>query len=297
MKKVSFMGWENCIEMTSGNFRIIITTGVGPRVIGGFIGNNPHNIFNVDPALAGTSGADKWVNYGGHRLWVAPERENRTQEKDNVPVKYEEKDGGIIFYMPEDERSGMEKSIFIKPVADGKFYVEHSVTNKNIWPVELAPWAISVMAPGGMCIAPQNKDKKALLPNTFYSFWPYTEVSEKRFVFGKDFLFVKQDVNCTGACKIGFNCKNNYIAYANAGTLFVKEFTYIPGAKYPDNGCTVEVYSCKSMLEVETLAPLRMVDTNECAKHIEIWSCRDGIGKIENCDDAAEYLPRPVIAE
>lgn len=297
LKKVSFMGWENCIEMTSGSFRIIITTDVGPRVMGGFVGNNPHNIFNVDPALAGTSGADKWVNYGGHRLWVAPERIVRTYEKDNCPVRYEEKDNGVIFYSPEDEHSGMEKSLFIQALGENKFKVEHKIINRNLWPVECAPWALSVMAVGGTCICPQNRDKKALLPNTFYSFWPYTELSDYRFTFGKDFLLVKQDVNCPGPCKVGFNCKNNWIAYVNAGTLFKKEFTYIPGASYPDNGCSIEIYSCASMLEAETVAPLKTLQPDEETTHVEFWSCADNIGNVENEEDAAKYLPRPVISE
>ena len=54
MKKVTFEGWKNCIEMTSGDFRIIITTEIGPRVMGGFVGDSA-NIFNVDPAEAGSA--------------------------------------------------------------------------------------------------------------------------------------------------------------------------------------------------------------------------------------------------
>ena len=55
MKKVTFEGWKNCIEMTSGDFRIIITTEIGPRVMGGFVGNSA-NIFNVDPERQDYSG-------------------------------------------------------------------------------------------------------------------------------------------------------------------------------------------------------------------------------------------------
>ena len=73
MKNISFKGWDNCCELTAGDFKIIVTTDVGPRIIGGFLGDNPFNIFNVDEKLAGTSGAEKWVNYGGHRLWHSPE--------------------------------------------------------------------------------------------------------------------------------------------------------------------------------------------------------------------------------
>lgn len=296
MKKVTFEGWENCIEMVSGDFRIIITTAIGPRVMGGFVGSNPHNIFKVDPALAGTSGADKWVNYGGHRLWHSPERIVRTYELDNSPIEYKEEGESITFITPKDPVTGMEKAIKITPIAGGKFEVVHTIWNRNLWNIECAPWALSVMAEGGVCVAPQNRDPKALLPNTFYAFWPYTDLSDARLTFGRDFLLVRQDSNCTGPCKVGFNCKNNFIAYANKGTLFRKDFVYQNGAVYPDNGCSIEIYSCNVMLEAETLAPLKMLAPDDCVTHTEIWSCIDGVGEILTEEDAAKYLPRPVIA-
>ena len=59
MKKVAFEGWKNCVEIASGDFRLIVTTDVGPRIIGGFLGKNGKNIFHVDPKLAGKSGGDQ----------------------------------------------------------------------------------------------------------------------------------------------------------------------------------------------------------------------------------------------
>ena len=40
MKKVAFQGWKNCVELKSGDFKLIVTTDVGPRVMGGFVGKN-----------------------------------------------------------------------------------------------------------------------------------------------------------------------------------------------------------------------------------------------------------------
>ena len=57
MKKVTFEGWKNCVELQSGDFKLIVTTEIGPRVMGGFIGDSK-NIFNVDPKLAGKSGGE-----------------------------------------------------------------------------------------------------------------------------------------------------------------------------------------------------------------------------------------------
>ena len=81
-KKVTFEGWKNCIEISSGKFRVIVSTEIGPRVIGAFYGNSK-NLFHVDPALAGKKAEKGWVNYGGHRLWHSPETKERTYEPDN----------------------------------------------------------------------------------------------------------------------------------------------------------------------------------------------------------------------
>ena len=38
MKKITFQGWKNCIELTNGDFRIVVTTEIGPRIVGAFLG-------------------------------------------------------------------------------------------------------------------------------------------------------------------------------------------------------------------------------------------------------------------
>ena len=116
MKKVAFEGWKNCVEIASGDFRLIVTTDVGPRIIGGFLGKNGKNIFHVDPKLAGKSGGDKWVNYGGHRLWHSPEIKERTYVPDNDPIQVVKLgDDGVSFIMEEPECTGLTKTLDIFP--------------------------------------------------------------------------------------------------------------------------------------------------------------------------------------
>ena len=294
MKKVTFEGWKNCIELNSGDFKLIVSTEVGPRVMGGFVGDS-QNIFFVDPRFAGQTGGDKWINYGGHRLWHSPELKPRTYAPDNGKATAKElEDGSVMFSAGTEPSTGIHKSITIKPLGENKFRVEHRLRNDNPWEIELAPWALSVMAPGGTAIAPLNKAPKALLPNSFFSFWPYTDLADERFTFGHDFLLVKQVPGMT-ATKIGFNCENGWIAYANKGTLFIKSFEYYVDAEYPDNGCSIEFYSCSSMLEAETLAPLYAISQGEEILHVEEWTCTPGPEKIETEADAARYLPVPKI--
>ena len=95
--------------------------------------------------------------------------------------------------------------------------------------------------------------------------------------------------------KVGFNCENGWIAYAGGGTLFIKTFEYYVDAEYPDNGCSIEFYTCSNMLEAETLAPLYVISEGEEIVHVEEWLGLPGPEKIETEAEAAKYLPVPKI--
>jgi len=58
----------------------------------------------------------------------------------------------------------------------------------------------------------------------------------------------------------------------------------IDGARYPDLGCNVELFTNPDFLEVETLAPLMKVESGRCATHEEVWTLFQGVpdGNDEN---------------
>jgi hypothetical protein len=291
MEKVEFKGWKNCVEMQSGDFRIIITTEIGPRVIGGFLGSSP-NLFYVDESTAGDSGGDEWKIYGGHRLWTSPEEKPRTYEPDNSQVKVTETDEGISFSSGTDPKTGIFKDMIIKPLGDNKFKVTHILRNDNVWDVELAAWALSVMAPGGMSVVPQPQgDKTALLPNRYFTIWPYTNMGDARLTFGDKFIFMKQDSQAEYPCKYGLNGEDGWMAYVNNGVAFVKSYEHLIDAEYPDNGCSIELFTNDFMHEIETLSPLYQLGPEEEIIHVEEWKAVDDIGQISSEADAAKYFP------
>ena len=94
IEKVTFQGWANCIKISNQVVEVIVTTDVGPRIIHyGFKGGE--NVFYMNPDDFGHTGGDRWHNYGGHRLWHAPEDINRTYEPDNFPVKVKQLKDGV----------------------------------------------------------------------------------------------------------------------------------------------------------------------------------------------------------
>jgi len=65
---------------------------------------------------------------------------------------------------------------------------------------------------------------------------------------------------------------DGWTAYWN-GNLFVKTFDYKNGAVYPDFGSSVEVYSAKENLELETLAPLKLLQPESPWHTLSSGSC------------------------
>ena len=271
IEKITFCGWKNCIEITNGKFRLVATTEVGPRIIGAFYGDS-ENLFFVDPATAGKKGGTEWNGFGGHRLWHSPEAMPRTYTIDNSEVKYEITRNSVVFYQDADDRSGMEKSIEIISCKNEMFRIVHKLTNRNAGQVECSAWALTMMAAGGTGIFPiPQGDKKALLPNVFFSFWPYNNMTDGRCTIGSKYTILRNDPNAKGPIKIGYNCEDGWVAYQNFGITFIKKFQHMVDGEYPDNGCSVESYSNHLMQEMETLSPLHELEPGESITFTEEW--------------------------
>lgn len=272
METCQFKGWKKCIELKSGKLRLIITTEVGPRIIGVFYGDSD-NLVYVDPETAGnTKNSKEWHIYGGHRIWHSPEAMPRTYVTDNTPIEVKKTKDGLCFSSGLEHPTGISKSFTIKKMKGNKFAITHKIRNDNMWDIELAAWALTVMAPGGTAIIPQPQgNKKSLLPNRYLIIWPYTNMADKRYTWGDKYILVKQDVNAKTPCKFGINGEDGWLAYVNNGVALKKSFKHFTNAEYPDNGCSIEVYSCNFMLEIETLSPLYLLAPGEEITHIEEW--------------------------
>ena len=274
--KLAYAGWPNCVRLTAGDVELIATTDVGPRILRlGFIGGP--NVFKEYPEELGLTGGDTWRIYGGHRLWHAPEARPRTYAPDNGPVAMEWDGATLRLRQPVETATGIEKQIEISadPGAPG-FRVLHRLVNRSLWDVTLAPWALSVMAPGGRLIAPQEPFRphsEWLLPARPLVVWHYTDMSDPRWIWGRRYIQLRQDPARAAPQKIGFLNRRGWAAYALKGLLFVKRYEALENAVYPDFGCNTETFTNAEMLEVETLGPLtRLAAAGGAVEHAERWS-------------------------
>ncbi|MBC8388198.1 MAG: hypothetical protein ISS14_04110 [Actinobacteria bacterium] len=273
-EKYKFGGWKNCIRMTNGEVEIVVTTDVGPRIVRfGFVGDQ--NLFREFKQQQGKTGGDEWLIYGGHRLWHAPEVKPRTYFPDNNPVNYNWNEKTLRLIQSIEATTGIQKEMEINLGSNNNnVRILHRLVNKNLWDIEIAPWALSVMAQGGMAIIPQEPYRSAeenLLPVRPLVLWSYTEMKDPRFIWGTKFIQVKQNPNAKTCQKIGVLNTLGWAAYYLDGQLFVKRYNYNPEARYPDFGVNTEIYTNPEILEVETLGGMKKVPPGESVEHVENW--------------------------
>ena len=210
---------------------------------------------------------------GGHRLWHAPETAARTYVPDEgnlrvVPIP----EGAIL--SREEPRTGIrsEIEVTLTPEAAGARLV-HRLTNAGLWPVELAPWAITQLRPGGTATLPLPGaiDDEGLLPNRLIALWPYSRWDDPRFRPGEEAIAI--DVLPIAApFKLGYLNRAGWLAYRYNGVTFTKRWTPQPDRPHVDFGCNAEVYASDKNIELETLGPLVRLSPGESVEHVEAWS-------------------------
>lgn len=291
MEEVHFEGWR-CARFVSGNAEAVVTLDVGPRIIRvGFIGGP--NFMHVAPETKGLKGGAEYRSYGGHRLWVAPEDWERTYVPENDPVEVEQ-EGSAAAFRSKPDRWGIQKEIRLspRPELDG-FEVLHTVYNRGSDSVELAPWCLTVMGTGGVCLFPQAPfvpHSEDFLPARPLVLWGYTNMQDPRWTWGRRVIRLRQDV--LPPQKVGAQVSQGYAAYANHGALFFKRFPFEPGAKYPDFGCNFETFTREDMLEVESLGPLTTLKPGGNVKLREAWYLIREFELQDDEDQLAESLEK-----
>jgi len=261
-------------EYVLGDYILGIRSDIGPRILKLAPKDCPgKNLFGILPDFGMETEEGFWHIYGGHRLWTAPEANPRSYSPDDRPVKVEAKEEYVKIYGNTEIQNSIQKEIVIRISGRGSLEVTHRIKNTGRWTMELACWALTVMKKGGFAILPVKRGKSGLLPDRRIILWPYTDLSDSRLVMGKDAVFLQQDEKAVAPCKIGVSANPCWTAYWVDGMLFVKRFSRGEGI-YPDYGCSVEAYTNRDMLELETLGTMKKLEPGQVAEHREVWSIK-----------------------
>lgn len=283
--------WGNCVKLSNKKIELVAALDFGPRIMRfNFAGEE--NIFHEDVNFDVNNEVPEygfkeenrkvWQNYGGHRIWVAPESDPRTYYPDNTPVEWYKKDDGIVLCPPEETKNNIKKEMQIVMHDDNNVDIIQRVKNTGMWPIKFALWGVSVMSRGGMEVISQPDRATGLLQNRVVALWPYSKMNDKRVTWGEKYITLMQDEKNISSFKFGINNEKGWAAYFNHNNLFINRYDQYIDKEYPDGGMSFESYSNNFILEMETLSPMHIFKPGEVREHTEHLALFDNVKRPDN---------------
>lgn len=295
IREIEFENFGKCIEISNGKTDVVVTKEIGPRIIRvGLVGKenvmfndlNRENITEHNDMEKHYGKGAKWINYGGHRLWVSPESMPETYFPDDKSVEVEFVENGAMFIQQPQPMNGVACKYSVTMSEDGEITVTHYVKNISDSEKRCSPWAITVLNKGGLEIIPNNTLDTELLPNRRIIAWPYTNLADERLYLGKDFITLKQE-GIDQNFKIGLDLHKGTVLYAYKDTVFVKKYEHKFDSEYDDFGVSFETYTNSEILEMETIGTVHYLKPDETATHIEKWYVYENVGIPDRKDENA----------
>jgi hypothetical protein len=277
MEKIQYLDLADCVRLTNGEIEVVVTTGVGPRILAyNFTGGE--NALGWHPQAKIPTELGEYNIYGGHRLWIAPEIVPRTYAPDSLPVEYffDAAEYSLRHVQPVEPVSRTQKEMTVKLEKTGSgVSINHKITNVGSTEIELAAWALTIMRGGGTCEIPNEPfapySHETLLPVRNLTVWAYTDFSDSRWSFDREFIRLRVDAHKPEPQKIGVLNKQGWAKYRLEDVIFTKYFAFEETAVYPDMNSNTEIYTAGSFVELESLAPLRKLKPGEATEHAERW--------------------------
>jgi hypothetical protein len=262
----SYRGWKS-LAMDNGLVRLQFVPEIGGRIMQFSLGADEFFFVNAQlagqmppPSHLGPGGA--WLNYGGDKLWPAPQGKGSPEAWPGPPdvvldagpyeCTVQEPSGKVVsvfLLSGKDDRSGIQFSRLVR-VEDGSTHVGFDTYMKNIdtksrrWGI----WSHTQLDGGklnGKVFNPLMKawcpvNPQSHFPNGFnFMFGPKDNPSfQSNFLPGLLRVEYQYKVG-----KIGMDSHTGWVASVNGatGAVFVQRFVFEPGKEYPD-GASVEFW-------------------------------------------------------
>ncbi len=217
-RNVAYLGYPNNIRLSNERVELYLSTDYGPRIIRYAPIGGENILGEIPPSRQRneTPFGEPWHIYGGHRLWHAPEDRVRTYWPDNKPLTVSTRGETVILTQEVEGNTQLQKAIEVTLAPSGsEVTLVHRITNRGPFAVELALWALTVMAPEGRAIfpnAPFIPFPEDLLPARPLVLWSYTRLADPRWTWGDRVFQLRQDPAIAAPQKVGFLNKEGWAA-------------------------------------------------------------------------------------
>lgn len=309
-----YRGWKS-IELRNDLVQVNVVPQLGGRVLNYQLGG--HAFLWVNPLLAGqlppASGLapdGSWLNWGGDKLWVAPQGWDSNEKwagppdpiLDGGPYRAEiltesDNDAVVKLTSASDPRTGMQLSRVLRlKKQSSHLNIVAAMTNISDAPKRWGIWSVTQLDAGSRSGTGWNPDLRTFVPVNRESFYAegyrvlYGDSKNPQFRV-TDGLFCAKYERIVG--KVGLDSDAGWIATVDgmSGNVFVQRASYESDAEYPD-GASVEVWTNglgsltaygrteqmsedpgvnPYVLESELLSPFAQLAPGESAKFTYDW--------------------------
>lgn len=280
LKEIDFENYGKCVQLSNGVIDVVVTIDCGPRIVRFGLTGGENILFNDFERKYRVQ--NEWMDahygegaacyfYGGHRLWLAPERMPQSYFPDNDPVIYALLPDGVTFSSAKQKQNEVQIRLeIVMGENSSDVMLVHSVKNFSKERQLLSLWPITMVRGGGLEIIPQNRSdaEDELLPNRVLTLWPYTDPRDERLYVGNRFITIRHDPAKEKPLKLGTNNAIGWAAYVDKTYTLVKRFVQTDAA-YPDYGSSFETYCNGDYLSMETMSPLYQIEAGGAIRHVE----------------------------
>ncbi len=265
-RTTNYRGWK-AIELSNGLVEVQVVPDIGGRVIQYKLGDFEYFFVNGElagkqPPPTGLGPDGEWLNYGGEKLWPAPQGwDNKNQWPgppdavlDGSPhhaviLDKSEHSAAVRLTSRKDARSGIQFSRTLRVFPDSsRIGIEARMTNIDTKPRRWGIWSVVQQDAAERDGEGHEKKLRVYCPINPESVFP----NGYQVMFGlANNLSWQPDARRRmmrvhyqrRVGKIGMDCSAGWVATVNgsAGRVFVQRFPYFPDRVYPDRS-SVEIW-------------------------------------------------------
>jgi len=260
-----YFGWERSWTISNGRVEAVVVPAIGRVMQFRFVGRT--SPFWEDTALRGKSpdpAPSEWVNFGGDKTWPSPQSEwGKITSRgwpppvafDSMPLETSVRREGVVLRSPIDPHFGIrtERVVHLEPDAPVMTIVT-SYEKVSGDPIEVGIWIITQLEDPVAAFA--------LLPPT--SIFPEGYNRQSGDILPANLTVDGRLVALTRdpehASKIGTD--SSRLLWVGSSQMLLIESPRIPGARYPDQASSAEIYTNpnpKAYVELEMLGPLHLM--------------------------------------
>jgi hypothetical protein len=266
---------HEAIQIKAGRVRLMVTTSVGPRVLGLLTEDDRNHFAELPEMTLDCPGSEPIHLRGGSRLWAAPEDPRFTYRPDDDPVGVEEITDGVKLVTRADPVSETSREISIRVTGPERFAFHYRMVNCAEHPQRLAAWAITMMAAGGRAWLPlltEPFDPGGFQGQRNIVLWSYGSAADPRLALTDAAIELRASTDPgLGRFKVGTSLRRGWAAHWADGLMLVKHSGHDETRDYADMGSSGQLYTQHDFTELETLGPLTDLDPGEAAEHHEDW--------------------------